>query len=151
MRPIDLRDAPICAILQHGSRRRQRLARQQRLAKDTTMKARPLIAATAASLTLTAFSVAVAASTTATASSPAGSAAADAVSVKDFDVFVDLQTGFAFVKTPDRWTFVRKLDAAQLKNLPPSTLTALAVNPADGGQLGARYAEASPVKQNVEI
>lgn len=118
------------------------------------MKARLLTAATAASLTLTTSLAAVAATTSAatsaTAPIPAGSAV-DRVSVKDFDVFVDLQTGFAFVRTPDRWTFVRKLDAAQLKNLPPSTLTALAVNPADGGQFGARYAEASSVEQNVEI
>lgn len=45
--------------------------------------------------------------------------------VRDFDVFVDLPTGFAFVKTPDRWTFVRQLDAEQLKKLHPSTLVEL--------------------------
>ena len=47
------------------------------------------------------------------------------VPVRDWDVYVDLPTGFAFVKTPARWVFVRQLDAEQLARLPASTLTAL--------------------------
>jgi hypothetical protein len=66
------------------------------------------------------------------------------VVVHDFDVYVDLQTGFAYVKTPTRWTFVRQLDAEQLKRLPPSTLTALRVDGSDGRLLGKRYAQAAP-------
>jgi hypothetical protein len=44
---------------------------------------------------------------------------------RDFDVYVDLPTAFAFVKTPVGWKFVRKLDASQLKALHPTTLTSL--------------------------
>lgn len=47
------------------------------------------------------------------------------VPVRDWDVYVDLPTGFAYVKTPQRWVFVRQLDAGQMGRLPESTLTAL--------------------------
>ncbi len=47
------------------------------------------------------------------------------VPVRDWDVYVDLPTGFAYVKTPDRWVFVRQLDAEQMSRLPASTLTTL--------------------------
>jgi hypothetical protein len=62
--------------------------------------------------------------------------AAEAPIVKDWDVFVDLPTGFAFVKTPLGWKFVRQLDAEQMSRLPTSTLTSLL--PADDGAV--RYA-----------
>lgn len=45
--------------------------------------------------------------------------------VKDWDVYVDLPTRFAFVKTPKGWVFVRRLDEEQMTRLPASTLTAL--------------------------
>jgi len=47
------------------------------------------------------------------------------VEVKDWDVYVDLPTRFAFVKTPTGWVFVRQLDEEQMTRLPPSTLTTL--------------------------
>ncbi|HSW04835.1 hypothetical protein [Aquabacterium sp.] len=47
------------------------------------------------------------------------------VQVRDWDVYVDLPTGFAYVKTPVGWRFVRKLDDEQMTRLPASTLTAL--------------------------
>jgi hypothetical protein len=47
------------------------------------------------------------------------------VEVKDWDVYVDLPTRFAFVKTPTRWVFVRQLDEEQMTRLPPGTLTNL--------------------------
>lgn len=47
------------------------------------------------------------------------------VQVRDWDVFVDLPTGFAYVKTPIGWRFVRQLDEEQMARLPASTLTAL--------------------------
>ncbi len=47
------------------------------------------------------------------------------VEVKDWDVYVDLPTRFAFVKTPARWVFVRQLDEEQMTRLPRTTLTAL--------------------------
>jgi hypothetical protein len=47
------------------------------------------------------------------------------VQVRDWDVYVDMPTGFAYVKTPAGWRFVRKLDDEQMARLPASTLTAL--------------------------
>ena len=48
------------------------------------------------------------------------------VQTKDWDVYVDVPTRFAYVKTPTRgWVFVRQLDEAQMDQLPASTLTAL--------------------------
>lgn len=52
-------------------------------------------------------------------------AQAQGVHVRDFDVYVDLPTGFAYIKTPMGWKFIRRLDEAQLAQLPPSTLTTL--------------------------
>jgi len=70
------------------------------------------------------------------------SQAQQAVPTRDFDVYVDLPTGFAFIKCPSGWKFIRKLDAEQLRDLPPTTLTAL-IEPDD--QPGTvRYAKPAP-------
>lgn len=45
--------------------------------------------------------------------------------VRTLDVYVDLPTGFTFVKMPAGWKFVGKLDAAQMRELPPTALTSL--------------------------
>lgn len=58
------------------------------------------------------------------------------VPVKDWDVYVDLPTRFAFVKTPKGWVFVRQLDEEQMTRLPATTLTWLL--PLDDGE--TRYA-----------
>lgn len=56
----------------------------------------------------------------------AGAAQAQSfVQTKEWDVYVDLPTRFAYVKTPMGWKFVRQLDEAQIANLHPTTLTAL--------------------------
>ena len=47
------------------------------------------------------------------------------VQTRDWDVYVDLPTRFAYVKTPVGWKFVRQLDEAQMDRLHPTTLTAL--------------------------
>jgi hypothetical protein len=47
------------------------------------------------------------------------------VQTREWDVYVDLPTRFAYVKTPTGWTFVRQLDEAQMTRLHPTTLTAL--------------------------
>jgi mono/diheme cytochrome c family protein len=56
---------------------------------------------------------------------PVQAQSSSTVEVKDWDVYVDLPTRFAFVKTPTRWVFVRQLDEEQMTRLPPSTLTSL--------------------------
>jgi hypothetical protein len=52
-------------------------------------------------------------------------AESSAPQVRTLDVYVDLPTGFTFVKMPAGWKFVGKLDAAQLRELPPTALTSL--------------------------
>lgn len=47
------------------------------------------------------------------------------IQTRDWDVYVDLPTRFAYVKTPTGWKFVRQLDEAQMEHLHPTTLTAL--------------------------
>jgi hypothetical protein len=47
------------------------------------------------------------------------------IQTKDWDVYVDLPTRFAYVKTPTGWKFVRQLDEAQMAHLHPTTLIAL--------------------------
>lgn len=66
----------------------------------------------------------VAATLAATALSSAHAQTAP-VPVQDFSVFVDIATGFAFVKTPSGWRFVRQIEAEKLTQLHPSTLVAL--------------------------
>jgi len=56
---------------------------------------------------------------------PAQAQEGSVVNVKDYDVFVDLPTAFAYIKLPTGWKFIGKLDAAQLRQLPPDTLTSL--------------------------
>ena len=44
------------------------------------------------------------------------SAATDrnAAQPEDYKVFIDAPTGYAFVKTPNRWVFVRKIEAGRV-------------------------------------
>lgn len=69
--------------------------------------------------------------------------ATDAVVVNDYDVFVDPPTAFAFIKLPMGWKFIGKLDADQLRDLPPGTLTSLL--PADEGAVKLAAASKPPV------
>jgi hypothetical protein len=59
------------------------------------------------------------------AANPAWAQESDSVVVKDYDVFVDVPTAFAFIKLPMGWKFIGKLDADQLRDLPAGTLTSL--------------------------
>jgi len=36
----------------------------------------------------------------------------------DFSVYVDRETGFAFIKTPVGWKFVRKIESAKIGEVP---------------------------------
>ena len=54
-------------------------------------------------------------------------------------------------KAADRRGDLRKLEAEQLKNLPPSTLAALAQDTTGAGQIGVRYAAAPSMEQSVGI
>ena len=56
------------------------------------------------------------------------------LAVADYAVYVDLPTAFAFVKLPDGWKFVGKLDADQLRHLPAATLTSLLAEEPQQGQ-----------------
>jgi len=47
------------------------------------------------------------------------------VPVKDFDIFIDLPTGFVFLKLPAAWKFVGKLDEKDLHALPAGVITSL--------------------------
>ena len=48
------------------------------------------------------------------------------IQTRDWDVYVDVPTRFAYVKTPVKgWVFVRQLDQAQMQRLHPTTRTAL--------------------------
>ena len=58
--------------------------------------------------------------------------------VQDFDVFVDVPTAFAFIKLPSGWKFIGKLDAEQLRRLPPGTITSLLPSDDAQTQLAAR-------------
>jgi hypothetical protein len=61
----------------------------------------------------------------ASAASPVLAQSRNPLPVEEYTVFVDLPTAFAFIKLPTGWRFVGKLDASQLKHLPPGTVTAL--------------------------
>lgn len=77
----------------------------------------------------------------------AGPVAAQGVApqVRTLDIYVDLPTGFTFVKMPAGWKFVGKLDAAQMRDLPSTTLTSLL--PADEeATLATSTAAAAPVQ-----
>jgi hypothetical protein len=69
--------------------------------------------------------LAIAALAIAAAAASTPSRAQSFVQVKEWDVYVDLPTRFAYVRTPMGWKFVRQLDEAQMANLHPTTLTAL--------------------------
>lgn len=55
-------------------------------------------------------------------------AAAPDVAPQTYQVFVDRPTGYAFIKTPYGWKFIRQLDRDQLARLPVSTRTSLLAN-----------------------
>jgi hypothetical protein len=59
----------------------------------------------------------------------------------EFDVYVDLATGFSYIKTPVGWRYIRQLDAEQMKQLHPTTLTTLA--PADAAEVRLAYERAT--------
>ena len=63
------------------------------------------------------------------------------VVVKEYDVFVDLPTAFAFIKLPTGWKFIGKLDADQLRRLPAGTLTSLLPPDDDSTRLAGEHQE----------
>ena len=54
------------------------------------------------------------------------------VTVKDYDIFLDPPTGFVFVKLPQGWKFVGKVEAPALASLPPNVITSLLPDERDG-------------------
>ena len=73
----------------------------------------------------TCFAGAVVALTLAQAAPAVQAQTSSAIEVKDWAVYVDPPTRFAFVKTPNGWVFVRQLDEEQMTRLPASTLLTL--------------------------
>jgi hypothetical protein len=75
-------------------------------------------------------------------SAQAADASADArqVPVKNFDVYVDLPTGFVFMKLPSGWKFIEKVDGAAMAQLPAGVLTALLLSEDSG--TGTQVAQA---------
>jgi hypothetical protein len=68
----------------------------------------------------------VAASSTAFAQAAPGTGpGAGAAPAKNFDVFVDKPTGFAFVKLPGGWKFAGKVSPDDVRRLPPTVLTSV--------------------------
>lgn len=98
------------------------------------------------------FPVTAAALTLALAAAPAWSQAPLAPAVaKEFDVYVELATGHSYIKTPSGWRYIRQLDEAQLQQLHPTTLTALAPADAQAVQLAyQRAGEASVAGRPVQ-
>jgi hypothetical protein len=60
-----------------------------------------------------------------------GAASADptpesrAIGVRDYTVFVDPPSGFVFVKLPQRWQFVGRVDGIDAAKLPSNVVSAL--------------------------
>jgi hypothetical protein len=77
------------------------------------------------SLSRTVHAIAGLAFVSAVPASPATAQERSPLPVAEYTVFVDVPTAFAFIKLPTGWKFVGKLDASQLKHLPPGTVTAL--------------------------
>ncbi len=69
---------------------------------------------------------------------------AEPVAVKDLDMFVDTPTGFVFVKMPQGWKFVGKLDAQAMRQLPAGVHTSLLPRDADDGL--SRVARPAPAQ-----
>lgn len=61
----------------------------------------------------------------ATAAFALPAAAETMVPTKTFDIYVDLPTGFTFVKMPGGWRFVGKVGAEEMASLPTTVHTAL--------------------------
>ena len=70
-----------------------------------------------------------------------------AVTVKDFDVYVDLPTNFVFVKLPQGWKFVGSVDSQSAASLPDSVHTWLLPAEADDTVRVARKGAAPAARQ----
>jgi hypothetical protein len=70
-----------------------------------------------AAIVVAALSSAQAASPT-TAQTAPGAARQHAWTADDFAVYVDQETGFAFIKTPGGWKFIRQIESGKLALVP---------------------------------
>lgn len=63
------------------------------------------------------------------------------VTVHDFDIFVDLPTGYTFVKLPSGWKFVGEVEQDQLAKLPSTVLTSLLPRGSDDDEIEVARSE----------
>ncbi|MDM0078429.1 hypothetical protein QTH90_28760 [Variovorax sp. J2P1-59] len=73
------------------------------------------------------------------------SAHAGPVEVRDFDIFVDPPTAFVFVKLPQGWKFVDKVDPKSLAKLPAKIHTSLLL-PDEGERIANVERSDGPIK-----
>lgn len=66
------------------------------------------------------------------APSPSPAQSESPIAVKDFDIFLDPPTGFVFVKLPQGWKFVGKVDESVQASLPSKVITSLLPMERDG-------------------
>lgn len=74
---------------------------------------------------LVAAAIVMASTTVFAQTAPGASPQAAAAPAKNFDIFVDKPTGFAFVKLPGGWKFAGKVSPSDMRHLPSTVLTSV--------------------------
>jgi len=69
----------------------------------------------------------------------AGSARAEPVQIQNLDLFVDPPSAFVFIRMPQGWKFVGKLDEVGMRSLPAGVHTKLL--PDDAGEVLSSLSE----------
>jgi hypothetical protein len=78
------------------------------------MKTTALRIALATSLAIATLGASAATEASVSSAAEASKSSAAVGHPEDYKVFIDAPTGYAFVKTPSRWVFTRKVDSARV-------------------------------------